>query len=119
MDRQGLVDFVKIHHSDSVKFLKQFKTPVDFLYLDSYDYTDNIGEQIVSQLHQLDEFKAMVREQFQILQEEHEQAIEAIVDLIPNIEIRECMTEQVEKIVSVIGILTPLQQERLDRLKSL
>jgi hypothetical protein len=67
----------------------------------------------------LDEFKAMVREQFQILQEEHEQAIEAIVDLIPNIEIRESMTEQVEKIVSVIGVLTPLQQERLDRLKSL
>jgi len=29
---------VSIIHSDSVEFLKNFEQPIDFLYLDSYDY---------------------------------------------------------------------------------
>lgn len=30
--------FVKLVHSDSIEFLKNFNKPIDFLYLDSYDF---------------------------------------------------------------------------------
>ena len=56
---QGLSEFVQIHHSDSVEFLKGFTDPVDFLYLDSYDYSDDREVQIKSQEHHLKEFLAI------------------------------------------------------------
>lgn len=58
--RQGLEGSVRLHLSDSVAFLKKFTEPVDFLYLDSYDYSDTDLEiQRKSQLHHLEEFKAI------------------------------------------------------------
>lgn len=59
VDRQKLSDFVNIHHSDSVAYLNEFDEIVDFLYLDSYDYSDDVEEQIKSQNHHLEEFKAI------------------------------------------------------------
>ncbi|MEE9364672.1 MAG: class I SAM-dependent methyltransferase [Cellulophaga sp.] len=59
VDKQNLNDFVKIYESDSVKFLEDFKDKVDFLYLDSYDYSDDIEVQKKSQIHHLKEFEAI------------------------------------------------------------
>lgn len=56
---QGLAESVRIHHSDSVAFLNKFTEPVDFLYLDSYDYSDDREVQIKSQEHHLKEFLAI------------------------------------------------------------
>lgn len=56
---QQLEEHVKIHLSDSVAFLKIFGQRVDFLYLDSYDYSDDEDEQRKSQEHHLNEFKAI------------------------------------------------------------
>ncbi len=75
---QGLVEFVKIHLSDSIKFLESFTEKVDFLYLDSYDYSDDIEVQLKSQTHHLKEFKA-------IEQQLHEKSIVLIDDCdLPN-----------------------------------
>ena len=58
--RQGLVECVKWHREDSVEFLAKFREPVDFLYLDSYDYDKkDTSIQIASQEHHLAEFKAI------------------------------------------------------------
>lgn len=58
--RQRLEDTVTLHLSDSVAFLRGFERPIDFLYLDSYDYSDTDTEiQHRSQQHHLDEFKAI------------------------------------------------------------
>ncbi len=43
--KQRLDDYVKIHLSDSIIFLQNFDKKVDFLYLDSYDYSSNIEVQ--------------------------------------------------------------------------
>ena len=60
VDKQGLNDFVKWHHQDSLIFLAEFEEAVDFLYLDSYDYHKQvITIQIASQQHHLEEFKAI------------------------------------------------------------
>lgn len=59
VNRQALQDVVTIHHSDSLEFLARFKNPVDFLYLDSYDYSTDIEVQKNSQEHHLKEFKAI------------------------------------------------------------
>jgi predicted O-methyltransferase YrrM len=57
---QNLDGVVSVHHSDSLEFLKNFKQPVDFLYLDSYDYSRTDKEiQKQSQEHHLKEFKAI------------------------------------------------------------
>src|SRR5665811_2599736 len=40
VEAQELGDFVKIYLSDSIKFLRSFEEKVDFLYLDSYDYSN-------------------------------------------------------------------------------
>ncbi len=58
---QGLNKQVIIHLSDSIEFLKNFDQTVDFLYLDSFDYGDNPEIQLKSQLHHLNEFKAIER----------------------------------------------------------
>ncbi len=58
VNKQGLNDTVTLHLSDSLAFLKNFEEPVDFLYLDSYDYSktdQNI--QVKSQEHHLKEFQ--------------------------------------------------------------
>ena len=59
VDNQQLADVVTIHHSDSLEFLANFKKPVDFLYLDSYDYSNDLEVQVKSQIHHLKEFKAI------------------------------------------------------------
>lgn len=57
---EGLAAWVTLHVSDSIAFLKSFDKPVDFLYLDSYDYhkTDKAVQQ-ASQEHHLKEFQAI------------------------------------------------------------
>lgn len=60
VDNQGLNGAVSIHLNDSLEFLKTFDKPVDFLYLDSYDYSKTDKEiQTKSQEHHLKEFKAI------------------------------------------------------------
>jgi len=78
VEAQELGDFVKIYLSDSIKFLRSFEEKVDFLYLDSYDYSNDIEVQIKSQTHHLKEFKA-------IEQQLHEKSIVLIDDCdLPN-----------------------------------
>lgn len=58
ISNQNLSDFVSIHLQDSIEFLKQFDKQIDFLYLDSYDYSKEDKEiQRKSQEHHLKEFK--------------------------------------------------------------
>jgi predicted O-methyltransferase YrrM len=59
IDANKLNDHVKLYLSDSVEFLLNYKSQVDFLYLDSYDYSDDPDVQELSQLHHLNEFKAI------------------------------------------------------------
>ncbi len=60
VDRQELQAVVEIHLSDSLEFLKTFDQTVDFLYLDSYDYSHTDVEiQKKSQEHHLLEFQAI------------------------------------------------------------
>lgn len=59
VDKQNLSEVIKIHHSDSLVFLENFKEEVDLLYLDSYDYSSDIEVQKKSQEHHLLEFKAI------------------------------------------------------------
>jgi len=55
---QDLQDVVTIHLDDSLNYLKNFKGSIDFLYLDSYDYSKtNIEIQQKSQEHHLKEFQ--------------------------------------------------------------
>ena len=60
VEELGLLEQVKLVTGDSVQFLENFADPVDFLYLDSYDY-DKRDEsiQMASQEHHLKEFKAI------------------------------------------------------------
>ncbi len=75
---QGLIEFVKIHLSDSIQFLESFSEKVDFLYLDSYDYSTDVEVQLKSQAHHLKEFVA-------IEQQLHEKSIVLIDDCdLPN-----------------------------------
>ncbi len=59
VDKQELNKWVQLHLSDSIAFLEQFTSPVDLLYLDSYDYSSDPEVQIKSQTHHLLEFKAI------------------------------------------------------------
>ncbi len=59
VDAQNLSSCVELHLSDSVDFLKNFDKKVDFLYLDSYDYSDDFEVQRLSQEHHLKEFMAI------------------------------------------------------------
>ena len=59
VDNLQLNEAVTIHLSDSIEFLTNFSKPVDFLYLDSYDYSDDPEVQVKSQVHHLNEFKAI------------------------------------------------------------
>lgn len=61
VDELGLGEHVTLVTSDSVAFLENYAEPVDFLYLDSYDYhkTDT-SIQIASQEHHLKEIKAII-----------------------------------------------------------
>jgi len=57
---QDLTDAVSFHVCDSVAFLQSFSEPVDFLYLDSYDYdTRDVAVQAASQAHHMKEFTAI------------------------------------------------------------
>jgi hypothetical protein len=58
--KMNLGDHVTLVTSDSVAYLGEFSHPVDFLYLDSYDYhkTDT-SIQIASQQHHLKEIRAI------------------------------------------------------------
>ena len=58
LDKQGLSQYVSLHLDDSLNFLKNFEEQVDFLYLDSYDYSrTDVEIQKASQEHHLKEFK--------------------------------------------------------------
>ncbi|WP_350292336.1 class I SAM-dependent methyltransferase [uncultured Croceitalea sp.] len=59
VDNQNLNKVVRIHHSDSLRFLDEFNDQVDLLYLDSYDYSSDVEVQKKSQEHHLLEFKAI------------------------------------------------------------
>lgn len=60
VNEQGLNDTVTIHLNDSLEFLKTFNQNVDFLYLDSYDYSKTDKDvQLKSQEHHLKEFKTI------------------------------------------------------------
>lgn len=52
----NLKEFVELVHSDSIEFLKNFNQPIDFLYLDSYDFEFN--NPTPSQEHHLKEIIA-------------------------------------------------------------
>ena len=60
VSEMDLIDSVSFHVSDSVAFLESFQDPVDFLYLDSYDYDrHDVAVQKASQAHHLAEFLAI------------------------------------------------------------
>ena len=60
VEELGLLEQVKLVTGDSVQFLENFADPVDFLYLDSYDYDKHDESiQMASQEHHLKEFKAI------------------------------------------------------------
>ncbi len=59
VDTQNLGNHVRVYLSDSLIFLKEFDQQVDFLYLDSYDYSKDLEVQVKSQEHHLKEFKAI------------------------------------------------------------
>jgi len=63
LEEMDLSSAVHLKASDSVAFLAAFEQPVDFLYLDSYDYhrTDTSIQQ-ASQKHHLDEFRAIEKQ---------------------------------------------------------
>ena len=54
-----LTDVVHFHESDSVAFLSGFDEPVDFLYLDSFDWHHDPAVQQACQEHHLKEFEAI------------------------------------------------------------
>ena len=56
---QRLETAVELCLSDSITFLEQFNNKVDFLYLDSYDYSSDPVVQEKSQDHHLKEFQAI------------------------------------------------------------
>lgn len=58
VDEQQLQDHVSVVLSDSLEYLNTFEEKIDFLYLDSYDYSKTNTEiQRKSQEHHLQEFK--------------------------------------------------------------
>lgn len=63
LEKMDLHGVAKLRTSDSVAFLASFSKPVDFLYLDSYDYhkTDTSIQQ-ASQKHHLEEFCAIEKQ---------------------------------------------------------
>jgi len=61
VEAMGLSDYVTLVTSDSVEFLEKYDKPVDFLYLDSYDYhKTDLAIQAASQAHHLQEIEAIV-----------------------------------------------------------
>jgi predicted O-methyltransferase YrrM len=60
VDQLSLQKHVQLHVQDSVEFLKTFEEQVDFLYLDSYDYSrKDTTVQRNSQEHHFKEFQAI------------------------------------------------------------
>lgn len=60
VDHLSLQKHVQLHVQDSVEFLKTFEEKVDFLYLDSYDYSrKDITVQRASQEHHFKEYQAI------------------------------------------------------------
>ena len=60
VEEQGLGDFVTLVTSDSVAFLEAYMDPVDFLYLDSFDYHKTDTDiQVASQMHHLKEIETI------------------------------------------------------------
>jgi hypothetical protein len=59
VEETHLTDVVDFHLGDSVTFLSGFDQPVDFLYLDSYDWHHEPAIQQACQEHHLKEFEAI------------------------------------------------------------
>ncbi|MFC4634023.1 class I SAM-dependent methyltransferase [Dokdonia ponticola] len=60
VENQNLEGTVTVILDDSLNFLANYEDPVDFLYLDSYDYSrTDTAIQVASQEHHLKEFQAI------------------------------------------------------------
>ena len=77
----------------------------------------NVARQQLMRLS-LGEFKTMVRDQFFVLQLEHERAVEALAVLVPEADARTAVLTQVESIVRAGGQPSAAESERLARLAS-
>jgi hypothetical protein len=64
----------------------------------------------------VEQFKALIRDQFFVLLMERERAVEALAILVPEADKREAMLQRVNAIVSAGDPPTPVEQERIDRL---
>ncbi len=78
----------------------------------------NVARQQVMHLS-LAAFKALLRDQFTVLQAERERAVDAIAQLVLNESDRKALMEQVQHIVEAGGLLTAIEHERLHRLRVL
>jgi hypothetical protein len=78
--------------------------------------TLNVARQQVMHLS-LAAFKALLRDQFTVLQAERERAVDAIAQLVPNEKDRKTLMDQVQHIVAAGGPPNAIEQERLKRLK--
>ena len=63
VDEMGLGQSVNLICTDSIQFLRIYSDPVDFLCLDSYDYSrDDIEIQKASQQHHVSEFFGQIQQ---------------------------------------------------------
>ena len=64
----------------------------------------------------VEQFKALIRDQFFVLLMERERAVEALTTLVPEPDKREALLQRVNAIVSAGDPPTPAERERIDRL---
>jgi hypothetical protein len=75
----------------------------------------NVARQKLMQLS-LDQFKVLVRDQFFVLLNEHDHAVEALGSLVPASDARKDLLKQVDAIVGAGGPPNPAESVRLARL---
>lgn len=75
----------------------------------------NVVRQQVMHLS-LPEFKTIVREQFTVLQDERERAVDAIAEMVPDADDRAALLARVRDVVTADGPATALEGDRLERL---
>ena len=64
----------------------------------------------------VEQFKALIRDQFFVLLMERERAVEALTTLVPEPDKREALLQRVNAIISAGDPPTPAERERIDRL---
>ena len=77
----------------------------------------NVARQQLMRLS-LGEFKSLVRDQFFVLQLEHEHAVEALAVMVPDADARTALLTQVEAIIRAGGPPSAAERDRLARLAS-